>query len=162
MPERDAIHSDLQARPLRRPLSVTLTAGLVLWITGANWVRFFLSWSGWALLKSLLPFSPAYLLVTGLAWGIVGLGLVWGLWRGKPWTLWGMGLAFATYTLYYWADRLLMPGYSYRNVDGLFWLVINLLVLAWGLWVFSRPRVKRFFGGKDERQPENLGPTPTP
>ena len=50
--------------------------------------------------------SPPYLAASGLVWGVAGLVLAWGLWRGYT-LAWRFTLIFAgAYTLYYWIDRL--------------------------------------------------------
>ena len=141
----------------RRPFSVTLIVCLVLIVTIAAWARLWLSISEWNFLSELLSFSPAYLSVTGSLWGLVGLPLIWGLWRGKSWAPGFIRLAVLVFSLYYWADRVILSGYANRNANWPFALAINLIVGIWIFWVLTRPKTKNFFGDVHERKPENQG-----
>ena len=142
---------------LRRPFSVTLIACLVLIVTIASWARLWLSIRDWDFLAELLPFSPAYLSVSGSLWGLVGLPLLWGLWRGKYWAPGFIRPAILVFSLYYWADRFLLAGYADRNVNWPFALATNLIIGIWIFWVLTRPKTKNFFGEMHERKSENHG-----
>jgi len=139
----------------KRPLGVTLLACLVLIVAVINIIRLVEILQGWAFLVELLPFSPAYLALTGLVWGVVGLSLTWGIWQGQSWAPLFTGLAMLTYSVYYWVDRLLMPGNTDRNSNWPFAASVNLLVLAWGFWILSRRKSRNFFGEMYERKPES-------
>jgi hypothetical protein len=141
----------------RRPLSVTILGCLVLIVTMANWVQMWLSIKEWDFLVGLLPFSPAYLALSGLFWGLAGSLLTWGLWRGKAWAPRSTRLATPAFSLYYWANRLLLAGYTGRNANWPFVLTITLILVAWSFWKLSRPRIRNFFGEMDERKSENQG-----
>jgi len=136
----------------RRPFSVTLIACLVLTVTIANWARLGLSIREWDFLAGLLPFSPAYLSLSGFLWGAVGLPLIWSLWLGKNWAPGYIRLYMLAFSLYYWADRFLLAGYTDRNDNWPFALAMNLILGIWILWVLSRPRTKNFFGEMHERK----------
>jgi hypothetical protein len=134
----------------RRPFSVTLIACSVLIVTIASWARLWLSISEWNFLAGLLPFSPAYLSLSGFLWGLVGLPLLWGLWRGKTWAPRFIRLALLVFSLYYWGDRVLLSGYAERNINWPFALVINLIIGIWIFWILARPKTKSFFGDMNE------------
>lgn len=147
----------------RRLFSVTLIAWMVFIITIINFLRLGLTLYNWEFLTELLspaatyPLFPIYMAVSGLVWGVVGLPLIWGIWRGK---MWAPRLLLATllfYSIYYWLDRAFLPGYPQRNSNWPFAMGINLLILIWILWVMTRQKVKDFFGEAHERsnqQPE--------
>jgi hypothetical protein len=118
-------------------------------------IRFALALMNWEFLAEILPFSPAYLAVSGLVWGMALPPLAWGLWRGRSWARGGTLIALLVFSFYYWFDRLLMPSYSGRNVNWLFSAGVNLLFLAWSWWILSRPRARTYFGELHEREPEN-------
>jgi hypothetical protein len=139
----------------RRPLSVTLLAGLVLIVAVVYFTRLARAILEWEFLLNLLPISPAYLAVSGLVWSVVFTCLAWGIWRGRAWALRWCWLALFAFSLYYWLDRLFMPGYPGRNTNWPFSLGANLLVLAWSGWVLSRPKARSFFGERYERGSEN-------
>jgi hypothetical protein len=68
-----------------RPLSVTLLACAVLIVAAFNLARFFQAVWQWSFLVQVLPFSPVYLAMSGLVWGIAGVALGFGMWRGCRW-----------------------------------------------------------------------------
>ena len=102
-----------------------MLCGVVLIVAGMNLVRLGQSLAGWKFLETLLPVSPAYLAVTGLVWGALGLLAAWRLWQGQTWARW-FGLAFIiSFSVYYWVDRLFLPSYPGRNSDWLFSAVLT-------------------------------------
>jgi hypothetical protein len=130
---------------ISRPFSVTLLAVGVLMLTVINLARLIRAAELRVFLAELLPISPLYFILTGLLWTLVGVVLLWGLWRRRPWTPRLTLLTFLAYSFYFWFDRLFLAA-SARMVNWPFALAINLLLLAWLLWLFSRPRNREFFG----------------
>ncbi len=146
-----------ETAPRRRPLPVTELAGLVLIFAALNLIRLYQTVQNWRFLTAWLPFSPLYPALTGLVWGVAGLVLVWGLWRCKPWSsLWTL-IYFLGYTLYYWADRFIMPGNPERNLNAPFAALVNLFILVWIAWVLRSRKARAYFGVNDEPRPENTG-----
>ena len=133
-----------------RPLSVTLLALGVLTIAGFNLIRFYQAIRLWGFLSEFPTLSPLYLVLSGLIWGVAGVLLAWGLWRGYALAR-RFTLIFAVaYTLYDWIDRLWIskPGLS-ANLP--FAAGLNLILLLVTLWILTRPRVRTFFGAMHER-----------
>lgn len=133
-----------------RPFGVTLLALVVLVTAIINLTRFWQGITQWEFLAQVLPFSPIYLVLSGILWGLAGLPIFWGLWRGLAWAPGITGIGLSSYLLYYWADRLFMPGYEGRNLNWMFALGVHVFFMGLFLWVLTRPRAKLFFGGKDE------------
>jgi hypothetical protein len=128
-----------------------LLCGVVLIVAVMNLVRLGQSLVSWKFLETLLPVSPAYLAVTGLVWGTLGLLAAWRLWQGQAWARW-FGLAFIIlFLVYYWVDRLFLPGYPGRNSNWQFAAGMNFLLIALSVWILTRPKAKRFFEATDER-----------
>ncbi len=94
------------AKRPKRPLCVSLLAFVVLIFTSLHLVRFVQVLSLWDFLSQLLEVSPIYLAGVGLFWGLVGLVLLWGLWRGSPFAPRATRLAALVYAMYYWIDRV--------------------------------------------------------
>src|SRR4030042_2874061 len=86
----------------RRPAGVTMLAWLLLLATGWSLARFVQSLVQWDVLSELLPFSPYYPAISGAVWGIGGVALSWGMWRGLPWVRRLYWLYLGAYTLYFW------------------------------------------------------------
>ena len=146
---------------VRRPRIVTLFVGLVLCFSAVNLLRFVLAWQTWELFAGQMWVSPAFLAVSGLVWFVVGLGVAAALWFGLHWAPLAAGAALVVYSVYFWAARLVPPGFTGRNSNGLFVFGVNVLVLAWAVWVYTRPKVRIFYGlldvsgEEDEQRPEN-------
>lgn len=129
-----------------RPFSVTVIAVVVLYVAATNLLRTIQSALNWDVLAGLLSFSPVYLLVSGLTWSISGAWLVWGLWRGRAWARLFSVLFFFAYSLYFWIDRLFLPGSSIRNNNWIFYICLQIVVLSYLVWIMSRKRTRRYFG----------------
>jgi hypothetical protein len=108
--------------------------------------------SDWDFLLSLLTFSPIYLVVTGLFWSLTGFIAFYYLWRGTRFSAWLTFGYLLSFTIYFWLDRLVMPGFQGRNVDWPFTAIINGILLIWSVWVVTRPSAKRFFEGSNEQR----------
>jgi hypothetical protein len=151
--------SDLADRPTlgRRPLAVTVLTGLVLILAVFNLARLLQATQKWSFLLTWLSFSPLYLVITGLVWGLAGLALAWGLWCRKTWAPLWTCVYFLAYSLYFWLDRFLLAGSAERNLNAWFAASIDLLVLVWLVWTLRRQKVKTYFGDKDEQKSKNTG-----
>ena len=140
----------------RRLLSVTFLALMVFIGAILNLLRLGLALRNWAYLSELLSsveipsIFPAYLAVSGLVWGLVGLLLAWGIWKGESWAPRFLFAVLLVYSAYYWIDRLFLSGYPQRISNWPFALSVNLLILLWSVWVMTRQRTRYFFGEAHE------------
>lgn len=139
----------------RRPLIVTLLAGVVVFFAAVNLARFVQAITLWNILEVLLPIWPGYLVITGLIWFPIGSLLAWGLLRGRPWAGRLAPAVFLIYSAYFWIERVFLPGDSQRNANWLFAAGLNLILVAMCLWGTSRLRVKEYFKERYERKPED-------
>jgi hypothetical protein len=137
-----------------RPFGVTLFALLVLTFAVLNLLRMVQSIQSWDLLANLMPVSPAYLLLSGLLWVVVGFPIAWGLWRGWRLAYYLSPVVLLGYSLYVWADRLLLSGYPERQGNWPLIAILNLAILVWSLWVLTRPKTMAYFGEKHEQKPK--------
>lgn len=135
-----------------RPFLVTLLTALVLIMTSANFIRFVGSLSQWEFLSTLPRVSPLYLALSGLIWTLVGLPLIWGLWRGHPQAPKATRIIALAYTSYYWLDRVLLQSAPPNRSNWVFMAGLTILLLVAVLWSFSRPAAKVFFGEIHDRQ----------
>ena len=129
-----------------RPTGVTILIIMVLIIGGMNLTRFVQSVKLWDLLIERLPFSPIYLILTGLIWGGIAIGLAWGLYRGEKWAYKSMYLFSVVYVLYQWSDRLFFQDPTSRPPNTIFKLAITFIFLGLVYWILFRHNVKEFFG----------------
>jgi len=130
----------------RRPFSVTLLSVLVLILGVTNLVRLVLGIQRYELLTSLLPFSPAYTVVSGLFWSAIAFPLAWGVWSGRNWARRLTPIALLAYSIYYWMDRLLLVNNPLSNINWPFAITINFFIILWSVWVCTRPKAKSHFG----------------
>ena len=128
-----------------RPTSVTYLAVGVLITAGFNLLRSWNAYREFEFLSGLLPFSPLYLVMGGLFWGITGLVLFFGLWLGKQWAPTLTRIAAVVYTLYFWLDRILLTSTGI-GVNWLFVVIVNVIILTLVFWVLNRNNARRYYG----------------
>ena len=138
----------------KRPFSVTLLSDLVLILTVYNLVRGGRALAQFAYLQNLLPFSPIYIVISGFVWGLTGLIIAGWFFMGMRAGRWLLIGYIGSYSLFYWLDRALLPGYPGRNMNWLYVAVVNLFMLGWAIWISTRPKVRTYFEGTDEQRPE--------
>ena len=152
MPElQPTQHSPDRYRRPKRSLPLNLI-GLVfaLW-TVLGWLRFVGALARRELIVSLVgPGIHAYLLLAGLAWGLLGLPVLWALTFRSHWAPLALQPAAALYPVLYWLERILLwrdPG-AHRN-----WPLMLLLTIAWvGLvfWGLRSAQSSGFFNRKHD------------
>lgn len=139
-------------KTIKRPFAVTSLVALVLTITATQLMR------AWATVSNFVFYSEQlgnglsiFLTLSGLGWGVLGLSLGFGVWRGRAWALraarWGF-IAFATFG---WLDRLVLQASGPQTVNWLFQLVVTIVMLAAVLALSALPQTQDFFGEKHER-----------
>jgi hypothetical protein len=127
-----------------RPFSVTLLAFGVLIIAGINLYRCVAALLQWRFLTELLPTLPLYQALSGAFWGLAGIPIAWGLWRGVRRAARLTPYAAVAYTIYAWIDRLaLRTGLQEYNLP--FAVGTTIVALASTFWILSRTKVKSFF-----------------
>jgi hypothetical protein len=140
----------------KRPWPVTLLAVLGLTLVAIHLTRFAAALHQWDYLSSLpLSTSPAYLAATGFFWGLVGIPVVYGLWRGPSWApnvTVGFGLF---YSLHFWLEQGFIMINPYRKTNWSFLAYFTIVCLAFMFITLSHPKVRKYFGEKNERQPQN-------
>ncbi len=127
-----------------RPFGVTLLSFGVLIIAGINLYRCVEALLQWQFLAELFPALPVYQMLSGIIWGLAGIPIAWGLWRGTSWAARLTPFATIAYILYAWIDRLVLrTGLEAYNLP--FELGLTVILLASIYWILSRPKVKSFF-----------------
>jgi hypothetical protein len=139
------------AKSTRRPFGVTVLSCMVFLLAAVYLVRFAQTLLTWKYLETLLPFSPAYLALTGLFWFFTASLTGWGLWRGWFLIRRATPIFLIGFSAAYWGERLFLPSYSERNENWLFVVALNFIGLVWALFVLSRPQAIKFFEEKHEQ-----------
>jgi hypothetical protein len=123
------------------PMTVTILAVFVLFITSWNGIRTYSAIANWQVLKEFGA-NPIYILATGLFWTIAGLWLFRVLWEGHHYAI-RAGLTTAgLYTLWYWCDRLIFQPSPAPNI--LFSVVVSVVFLFFFVTILSIPVSKGF------------------
>jgi hypothetical protein len=157
-PESDMIAESQPAPEVtrnKRPLSVTVLMVGVLLLTVLNIIRFILSISYFGFLSPRLAISPMYLVMTGFVWGLIGLYIVWGLWKAKSWAPRLMQATALTYALYFWLDQIFLFEHPVSGAPLVFgvllpgnWVFsagVTVIALAYIAWIMNRTKVKLYF-----------------
>lgn len=130
-------HNPTQPLRPRRPPPIKL----IMWVFALwsllGWLRFGRALGEAELIISLVgPSLFAYLLLAGLAWGLLGLPVLWGLRRRKDWAPSLMAAAAVLYPALYWIERLLLWQDPDAQRNWPFMLLLTVLwfgLVAWGL-----------------------------
>jgi hypothetical protein len=145
----------MSARRRSRPFGVSVLAVLAAALAATYLARLAQTLLLWEQLGALLPFSPLYLALSGLVWGLVGLALAPGVWFGAAWAPRFVRWAAPLFSAYYWLEYIILVEHAGRSPNWPFLATLNLALLIWGFWVLSRRKTKRFFGEKHERRSKN-------
>jgi hypothetical protein len=129
-----------------RPKSVTYLTWMVLFLAGMNLVRFFEAARQWDFLTQVQAISPAYQVVTGLIWGVLGLVLAFGLWLGRPWAPGLARLAVLAYSAYFLLDRILLAAPLGGYDAWPFALGLSAILSVLVFYILGRARARAFFG----------------
>lgn len=129
----------------QQPFLVTLLLWGVLILTVFNFVRFGAVIAHWAMVAELMPMpGPAYILLTGLFWGVAWLIAFFSLFFRKGWSRWYSFALALFYSAYYWADRLIFQAAVSRS-GSLFTLFENLIFLVFIAVSLFLPRHRTYF-----------------
>ena len=114
------------------------------------------AWSAlreWGFLARLpMTASPLYLALTGALWGLLGLRVMWWLWRGDQRAPAAVSTLTLGYVLYYWADQLLVMASPLRQSRWPFSAAVSAAAVIAVFLILKHPGVKDFFGGKYEQK----------
>jgi|APDOM4702015248_1054824.scaffolds.fasta_scaffold55592_1 hypothetical protein len=92
--------------PPKRPFGVTLLQWLVLLLSAWGIIRFLAAIRWWAVLIEFGAWpGPFYLAITGIAWAVVGVLLLWGFTRRKAWSQRAVLTALTVWQIEIWMER---------------------------------------------------------
>lgn len=73
---------------------------------------------------------PAYWLVTGAIWGLIGVISVILLWLRYTWSLWLISVGTGLFTVWFWLDKALVQSNPGRWSNWIFLAILNLVALV--------------------------------
>jgi glucose dehydrogenase len=118
--------------------------GVVRWLAALRW------WD--VLVEFEARLAPLYLSVTGAAWTLIGIVLLWGLFIGKSWTRLAIPLAVFLWLLEYWIERAF---FEIPRANLLFALVASLLLVAVTLASALSRKTRTFLIRSEEHEQPN-------
>jgi hypothetical protein len=124
-----------------RPVNITFLSIFVLCFTAWNGLRLSEAIYYWRTLAEFDAY-PLYISISGGAWLIVGLFLVWSMWLGKFWGRIATLSAAASYTLWYWFDRSVLQEI---HTNWPFVLVVNMIFLLFMITILFSYKARLFF-----------------
>jgi hypothetical protein len=134
---------------MKRPLSVTLFALLVLLLAAENVWRAILAIQRYDLMQSLgVGTAAIMLLIIGFDWAIGFAIAALGLWRRRPWGRRWMLIAIAAYQIHLWIERLTLERASYETLTRPADAIVS-IALVIGVWGFLfLPGIRRAFSAQ--------------
>ena len=91
----------------KRPFGVTLFLWMVLCLSAWGVLRVLGTLRWWDVLTQYgARLSPVYLLITGVAWAVAGVVLLWAIWAGKRWVYLALPIAIFLWLAEYWLERI--------------------------------------------------------
>ena len=137
----------------KRPFSVTLLLWLVLSLSAWGAVRLFGALRWWNVLNEFgARLSPLYLSITGVAWIIAGLVLLWALFNGKMWARLAIPLSVLLWITEYWVERLFFES---ARANFFFALIASMLLLVVTFISAFNERTRRFFIRSEDHEQSN-------
>ena len=137
----------------KRPFGVTLLLWLVLSLSAWGLVRWLAALRWWGVLIEFeARLSPLYLSITGVAWTLTGIVLLWGLFTGKSWTRLAIPIAIFLWLLEYWIERAV---FEIPRANLLFALVASLLLVAVTLASALSRKTRTFLIRSEEHEQPN-------
>jgi hypothetical protein len=137
----------------KRPFGVTLLLWLVLSLSVWGGVRWLAALRWWDVLTEFRArLSPLYLSISGAAWALAGLVLLWGLFTGKRWTWPAIPLSIFLWLLEYWMERMV---FELPRANLPFALIASLLLIAVTLVSVLNRKTRTFLIRSEEHEQPN-------
>lgn len=97
-----------------------------------------------------------YLAGSGLAWALICLPAIIGLWLRKPWSGKATWAATVFYLLSYWMERIFLWQPDQNRQTWLFYAILSALWVALNLITFKLPSTKRFLKLNNDQFPKGI------
>jgi hypothetical protein len=119
-----------QTRQKRSAVLIILSL-VTLSISLLGWLRLLVATGDWDYLREVAPaVLPVYLAISGMIWAVIGMVSAVGIWFRKRWSLILLACAVASFTIWYWMDKLLLSANPETITNWAFSLVITICILA--------------------------------
>jgi hypothetical protein len=131
---------------MSRPVSVTLLAFGVFCLAVFNLLGVINGILRYKFVSDLpIKVSPIYLIASDAFWGLLFVGLSFGLWRLRHWGRRGVLVALSLYVAQSWFNRWLLSQADYMQVTAPFAILLNTVILGLVWAVLLRRSVRDNF-----------------
>lgn len=128
--------------PQKRPFGVTLFIWMVLFLSAWGAVRLVAAMTWWEVLYRFdASLSPLYLSISGAAWAVAGLVLLWSIWAGKSWSYLALPSSMFLWLAAYWVERIF---FQVPRPNLTFMIAATVVVSAITLIIMFNRRTKEF------------------
>jgi hypothetical protein len=100
--------------------------------------------------------SPQYLAITGAAWMVAGIVLLWSIYARKRWAYLALPLSIFIWLAEYWLERILFQD-PRANLS--FMIAVTIAISALTLVITYNRRTKDFFLKSEEHEQPDQDPT---
>jgi hypothetical protein len=100
--------------------------------------------------------SPQYLAITGAAWMVTGIVLLWSIYAGKRWAYLALPLSIFLWLAEYWLERIFFQD---PRANLTFMIAVTMAISALTLLITYNPRTKEFFLKSEEHEQPDQDPT---
>ena len=143
--------------PQKRPFGVTLFLWMVLCLSAWGLLRLLATLRSWEVLERFNSrLSPQYLAITGAAWMVVGVVLLWGIWAGKRWVYLAIPISIFVWLAEYWLERIFFQD---PRANLVFMIAITLVISGLTLLITYNRRTKEFLLRSEEHEQPDQDPT---
>ncbi len=115
----------------KRSVVLIILSVVTLSISVLGWLRLLVAIDDWDYLGEVAPaVLPVYLAISGMIWAVIGMVSAVGIWFRKRWALILLTCAVASFTVWYWMDKLLLSANPEAISNWAFSLVLTICILA--------------------------------
>jgi hypothetical protein len=143
--------------PQKRSFGVTLFLWMVLCLSAWGLLRLLGTLRWWDVLDRFSSsLGPQYLAITGAAWMVAGIVLLWSIYAGKRWAYLALPLSIFIWLAEYWLERIFFQG-PRANLS--FMIAVTLAISALTLVITYNRRTKEFLLKSEEHEQSDQDPT---
>jgi hypothetical protein len=143
--------------PQKRPFGVTLFLWMVLCLSAWGLLRLLGTLRWWDVLEQFnSSLSPQYLAITGTAWMVAGLVLLWSIYAGKRWAYLALPLSIFIWLAEYWLERIFFQD-PRANLS--FMIAVTMAISALTLVITYNKRTKEFLLKSEDHEQPDQDPT---
>jgi hypothetical protein len=143
--------------PRKRPFGVTLFLWMVLCLSAWGLLRLLATLRWWDVLDRFhSSLGPVYLVITGAAWMVAGVVLLWSIWAGKRWAYLAVPISIFAWLAEYWLERIFFQD-PRANLP--FMIAITIVVSAMILLITYNRKTKEFLLKSEEHEQSDQDPT---